>query len=901
MSDSGTERRTNTTGRDTVDHIHSGFLERVGDRLENGLSERELAEELTIEALALTQCRYGFVLHIAQYNQLTLKAVVSVEENGTIKKLNDSLIAQQPDELMQDVIATQKPTYTNDTANSLTINLPNKHPQLRAFALCPLVQQSSVTGILLVANPDGSFHVPLLGRLKSTLDALLQLHVNSITTRNANHMMDALGQTSRHLNTLTEASFDGVMTLNEDATIIAFNQACEAMFKLNAADVVGTSAQLILSRQTLQTIAQDVQAFKLASGDRFKQPYQIDNVDATTGRGKRLTVALAVFHIGDKDKVTTTLVVNDSKADRQSGHSKRGNLDDYYVLSQLMPACVIKLNPQGLCVSTNEQWTQLTGLTLLDSLDHGWIAALPEQDQASVLRDIHYALNKGHIYTDMCRLKDASNEIITASVNAASLTDNKSDEASGSLLVITDITKQHVAEQQLERIAHHDPLTGLPNRARFLEHLDGSLRSRQPQGVVALLFIDVDGFKAVNDTIGHDAGDALLQQVARRLKYTVREEDTVARLGGDEFSVTLCTLDKGDDASIVADAIVHALKQPFLIKQEEVYVSASIGIALASGDQPAAESDTNSLIKQADIALYRAKLSGRSRYVFFTAELDQAQRDRSVLITSLRRAVDRQDFELYYQPQLLIRDHQLIGFEALLRWPQTMGNYISPAVFIGVLEDTGLINELGEWAIGQACNQHRIWLNQGLIGPATTMSVNVSVRQLGIPHFADKIAAILSKHHMRPDSLILEITESALVETFETSIIKDIKDLGVQISLDDFGTGYSSLAYLSQLPLDHLKIDRSFIADITRFPHAITVIKSIIALAKTLGIRVIAEGVEDASVLPLLANEGCEGYQGFYFSQALSASDIYTRLKDVNTVKLSHYANFINLDSPNAS
>jgi EAL domain-containing protein (putative c-di-GMP-specific phosphodiesterase class I) len=347
----------------------------------------------------------------------------------------------------------------------------------------------------------------------------------------------------------------------------------------------------------------------------------------------------------------------------------------------------------------------------------------------------------------------------------------------------------------------------------------------------------------------------------------------------------------------VAISIVEALKDPFQLKKEEVILSTSIGIATLSGEPQTNEDDANSLIKQADVALQRAKSSGRSRHVVFSPELDQGQKDKSALLTSLRRAVDRQDFELYYQPQVLIKEQHILGFEALLRWPQTSGENISPAVFIDVLEETGLIGELGEWALSQACGQHRIWLKKGLISPATTMSVNVSVRQLGMPGFAARVEAILKKHCMRPDSLILEITESAMVETIETDIIHHLKRLGVQISLDDFGTGYSSLAYLSQLPLDHLKIDRSFIADIARNPHATSIVKSIIALANTLGIRVIAEGVEDAGVFPLLLEQGCESYQGYYFSKPLPAREMAARLVDIDTVRLSHYANFIDLDT----
>jgi len=412
---------------------------------------------------------------------------------------------------------------------------------------------------------------------------------------------------------------------------------------------------------------------------------------------------------------------------------------------------------------------------------------------------------------------------------------------------------------------------------------------------VALLQVGLDGFKAVNDTWGHATGDELLQQVADRILVTVRRNDVVSRLSGDQFSVVLCGHADKVNATQVANDIVNAIKEPFLLEVEEVFITASIGMSIVT-DSTSGGDDASTLVKQADVALHRAKVSGRSRHVFFTDKLDKSQREKSALLTSLRRAVDRHDFELYYQPQVLIETQRLLGFEALLRWPQKSGTYVSPDQFISVLEETGLIGELGEWALGQACAQHRIWLKKGLISPATTMSVNVSPRQLGMPGFADRVENILKRHSMRPDALILEITESAVVQTNETDIIHELKQIGVQISLDDFGTGYSSLSYLSQLPLDHLKIDRCFIADIAKSSHAVSIVKSIIALANTLGIRVIAEGVEDSDVFPLLLEQGCEGYQGYYFSKPLPALEMAKRLSDIESVKLSHYANFIDLD-----
>jgi EAL domain-containing protein (putative c-di-GMP-specific phosphodiesterase class I) len=236
-----------------------------------------------------------------------------------------------------------------------------------------------------------------------------------------------------------------------------------------------------------------------------------------------------------------------------------------------------------------------------------------------------------------------------------------------------------------------------------------------------------------------------------------------------------------------------------------------------------------------------------------------------------------------------------LGFEALLRWPQESGDRVRPQEFIDVLEETGLISDVGQWAIEEACRQYQTWLKKGLIGDDTTMSVNVSARQLGMPRFASQVACILQRQAMRPSALILEITESALVNNIESNVIDQIKQLGIQISLDDFGTGYSSLAYLSQLPLDHLKIDRSFIMNISKNEHAVTIVKSIIALARTLGIQVIAEGVEDAYVLPLLEAEGCEAYQGYYFSKPLPVSDMERLLGELDDIQLGHYVNFIDL------
>jgi len=878
-----------------VEDIQKRFMARVGDRIARGLSLHELSEELITQGLQLCEANYGYVLRPDESGAMLLEAVVLIEADGSMRHPEAALVQTTPDKVMQDVLDLCKPTFSNETKNSGLRNVPIGHPAIHSFTACPIHEEGMIRGVLVLANAIINFDLVIVKRVQSMLDAFMQVHLNSIVYRGINEVVAGVRETNRQLLQVLEASFNAIATVDENLNITAFNPACERLFDIDTRTALGASLEAFVPHDVLDCIQQRAADYSYSGNSSESSPYTIDKARALKSDAPDIAVELTVFHLRCADHVYTTLIFDDISNRAISATQLQGALIQYRTLTQMAPVGILKLDKQWLCTYVNKMWCQLSRRDVQMSLQEGWVEGIHADDQAGMLTDMRKRLIKLEPYRGVIRLKSAEGKTVRASINATALL-NRMNQLTGSLVVIMDITEQYDAEQRYKQIAHHDALTRLPNRTHFLDQLHHALISRRSDGIVCLLFIDLDGFKAVNDTMGHDAGDELLQQVALRLRQCVRDEDFVARLGGDEFTVTVTRFEHEDEASVIADSIVHAIKQPFLLlQQEEVYVSASIGIAMATGTNVDAVTNANSLIKQADIALYRAKLSGRSRFVSFTPELDQAQRDRSLLITSLRRAVDRQDFELFYQPQVLIDKNQLLGFEALLRWPQQSGDFISPGDFIDVLEETGLIGELGEWAIAQACAQHRIWLRRGLISPATTMSVNVSARQLGSPNFADRVSAIIERQLMRPDSLILEITESALVQTVETNVITEIRALGVQISLDDFGTGYSSLAYLSQLPVDHLKIDRSFISDIKRFPHAVTVVKSIIALSNTLGIRVIAEGVESESVIPLLANEGCEGYQGFHFSEALPAREMASKLEKLETVKLSHYANFTDL------
>lgn len=896
MSETGTEKRADDEARQAVDNIQCRFLERIGDRVASGLSMRELSEELIIEALNVTHAQYGCVLRVEPEGSLSLNAVVSREFDGSISRQNDTILNRVPDALTGDVIQSMKAAFSNDAARMLSGNLPSCHPRVRSFVLLPIREKAHVSSLLFIANADQPIDLILVNRLQSMLDAFIRIHLNSIVNQGINNVIADIGQTSRQLVTLLDTTFDGVITIDEYAIITAFNPASERMFGINSDVAIGSSFNNFIPSDVITNVLDQAERFLGSQRGNDTRPMRLKDIQAIRASGQEFAVEMAVFHTRIGEDVYTTMVIHDVTDRVQSIRDLQDTIVQYETLCKIAPVGIVKLNREWTCDFANELWCELSGLSVEDTLGCGWVDALHEQDRAQTLKDIHAALKIGDNYRCMVRLNSPDDQSLFVSVNATCLMDELGLHT-GCLVVITDITDQQVAERRLKQISHKDQLTGLDNRESFLRHLTRSVDTRLPNNAVALLIIGLDGFKSINDSWGHSTGDELLQQVAKRIQQTVSDQDSVARFGGDQFTVLLTNLDHVRESQRVANNIVNALKDPFQLQIEEVILSTSIGIATLSSEPQADEDGSDSLIKQADVALQRAKSSGRSRHVVFSAELDQGQKDKSALLTSLRRAVDRQDFELYYQPQVLIKGQRLLGFEALLRWPQTSGENISPAVFIDVLEETGLIGELGEWALSQACGQHRIWLKKGLISPATTMSVNVSVRQLGMPGFADRVEAILKKHSMRADSLILEITESAMVETIETDIIHHLKRLGVQISLDDFGTGYSSLAYLSQLPLDHLKIDRSFIADIARNSQAISIVKSIIALANTLGIRVIAEGVEDAGVFPLLLEQGCESYQGYYFSKPLPAREMATRLADIDKVCLSHYANFIDLDT----
>jgi len=441
--------------------------------------------------------------------------------------------------------------------------------------------------------------------------------------------------------------------------------------------------------------------------------------------------------------------------------------------------------------------------------------------------------------------------------------------------VVHEITEQKKYEEKLLRQANYDELTGLANRTLYFDRLSSVIKiAKRKHQQVAVLFIDLDDFKNINDTYGHITGDDLLKKASARFHDVVREADTVARIGGDEFMIILHEIKTEADAATVAEKVLDCLSTVFMLDRVEVFISASIGITVFPDDG----TDVLALHRNADVAMYKAKEKGKNTYQFFTAEMNAALSERLSIARDLRYAIEEKQFEVYFQPIVNANGRQYSA-EALIRWIHPHKGFISPEKFISIAEEIGLINDIGLWVLDESCRQLQNWHQRGFEN--MKVSVNVSPQQIKSSLTRDVLISILHKYNVRPQSLSLEITESMIMDDIEHAILwmTDMHELGVNISMDDFGTGYSSLSYLKRLPVDVLKIDRMFVSGVTVNEDDDLLIKAIIAMAKGLGLSLVAEGVETDAQLAFLRQHGCDYIQGYYFSKPLPVEDFISYLE----------------------
>jgi len=520
-------------------------------------------------------------------------------------------------------------------------------------------------------------------------------------------------------------------------------------------------------------------------------------------------------------------------------------------------------------IDVNPAFCRLTGYVREEIIGSNMRILQLESENHNFFEDHEQILRESGAWQGEIRVRRKSGEPFTClmTINAVR---NDQGEPTHFVHFSTDISRLKEVEEQLRQLALFDPLTGLANRELLHDRLQQTLyEAERDQTLVALILLDLDNFKDINDTLGHPSGDRVLAQVGARLRERTRHSDTVARMGGDEFVIVLRNVFGSENVGLVAQEIFESLSQPYLLEDRRVYVTVSLGIAL----YPLDGRDPDELIRKADTAMYHAKGRGKNRYQFYTAEMNRRAQQRLALQTDLRRALEQNEFVVYYQPKINIVTGEVTGVEALVRWQKPDNGLVPPAAFIPLAEETGLIVPIGEKVLQLACAEVKSWQSQGI--PQLTVAVNLSTIQLREEGLALTVQKILMETGLAPGSLELEITESAIMQESEKaiSLLHTIRDMGIRVTMDDFGTGYSSLSYLKRFPISSLKIDRTFIADVLSNPDDAEIIRAIIAMAHRMKLNVVAEGVETAEQLEFLRREGCNEAQGYYFARPMPGEE----------------------------
>jgi diguanylate cyclase (GGDEF)-like protein/PAS domain S-box-containing protein len=547
----------------------------------------------------------------------------------------------------------------------------------------------------------------------------------------------------------------------------------------------------------------------------------------------------------------------------------KANEERYRHIFSSAPLGIFQYNKESVIVDCNEAFANIIGSSKKVLIGLDMLATMKERGMLSAVKD---SLMTGDGYFEGDYSSVTSNKTSPVRVFLKAIT-SPDQTITGGVGIVEDLTEKKFSEQQIQYHTTYDSLTGLPNRRLLLDHLSNEISRAGRYGHYgALLFIDLDNFKTVNDSLGHSVGDELLKLVSQRITDSLRQEDSVARMGGDEFIIILTELDEiielaADKAREIAEEISYCISCPCQIEGRELCITPSIGVSLF----PKPGIRSGDILKQADTAMYRAKAAGRNEIRFFLPSMQDAADERLRIYMEIRKALDNDELAVYYQPQV-DNSGGIVGAEALLRWHHPERGLILPGDFLPIAEETGIMRDIGRWVLRSACHQIKIWDDAGKLEDSHIISVNISSKEFCAPDFVDMVITILEETGATPDHLGIELTESSLISTGGDIVKKmmTLQGLGVKFSVDDFGTGYSSLSYLKSLPLNTLKIDRAFVNDIKDAGQDIVLVDTIIMMAHNLRMAVIAEGVETEQELLYLSTRGCKVYQGYYFSKAVA-------------------------------
>ncbi|MEJ2680156.1 MAG: EAL domain-containing protein [Gammaproteobacteria bacterium] len=867
------ERRVDLTLRHAIDRIQRVAM--------TELSVKSLYTQLLKECLSLTGFRYGCALTLSRARgdfEASLEPVVAINALGRPLSLSDDLERCALPAEWRSVLHHHRACFYEDgVALSRLCGFSGLRPAVNNGVIFPLIDENHVFALVACCNgsrsdEDGHDKEAMVSRLQPLWVSFVCV-LRARMARNDLELLSHASLESQQLNALLNASFNGVITVNASWRIVSFNRACEVWFEIPQNKAVGQDVSSFLPRHFAQE-----SAAKWGKGSDWPctSPVQVHHgVRGRRSGGRHLLFDVAIYHTRHHHHLYTTFVLDESRKRLASLCESQESLRRFKTVCNLAPVGILQVDAQWDCVYVNDQWTVLSGLAVDESLHHGWVNALHPDDVEPVMNALRASMSCGQDYLKECRLLTSLGKILWVKMSARALYTERG-EIDGFLGTVADISDHRRVESHLRAVASTDLMTGLSNRAHFLETLIRAVKLLQAEEKIAVLYIDLDGFKSVNDTFGHQAGDELLREVASRLKGVVRRGDTVARMGGDEFTILLSALRHAHDASHVAEKVLERLKEPVMISEaQKCLISCSIGISIGQCKMVTAEV----LIQQADTALYRAKRNGKSTYHYFTPELDAMAKARTRIKHSLQNAQERDELCVHYQPLVCLHDGEIEGFEALLRWRHEVLGAVAPHEFVPIMEEAGLMESIGQWVLMEACQTLCHWRRQEFIADHVSVSVNLSARQLRQSDFIQVVKTVLSETGLPAENLVLEITEAIVLDDGKVlDLLHALKALGVRLSLDDCGTGYLSLPLLARMPLDNLKIDRSFISCLPGDRDSDAVVNAVLALAHSLGLRVVAEGVDSREKLDYLKKtERCDSYQGFIHSEPTSNEAIEQR------------------------
>jgi diguanylate cyclase (GGDEF)-like protein/PAS domain S-box-containing protein len=772
-------------------------------------------------------------------------------------------------------------------ALALALVLWRRQRDWRMGLLFALLFLMSVPAVLLLQVPqvgiDGRISPDQIANLLVSASALLVVFFLDGFINEQRQMSSALALEKASLEQLFESAPDALVLVDNDSRILRVNSHFTRLFGYTAEEARGLSVDDLLAPEDLQ-----IEAAKFT-----QQAARGARISMETIRRRRDGSVVDVSVLG------TPIIVNGQQVAVYGSYrdiTQRKRVEQALRESEERYALAARGSNDGLWdwnfrrdrIYFSPRWKVMLGLNENDVADNPeeWFSRIHSEDLDRVKAEIAAHLEGGgtHLETEH-RMRLADGGYRWMLVRGIVLRDENGTayRMAGSQ---TDISDRKLYERQLQHDALHDALTGLPNRTLFMDRLEHALARarRRPDDLFAVLFLDLDRFKVVNDSLGHLLGDRLLVEFARRMERCVRPGDTVSRLGGDEFTILLEDLASRDEAIQIAERTQAELAFPFNLGGQDVYTSASIGIALGSADYGRAEQ----LLRDADTAMYRAKSAGKARHEVFQKAMHADVLTLLHLETDLRRAVERAEFTLDYQPIMDLETHRLVGFEALIRWHHPQRGRIGPTDFILTAEETGLIVPIGWWVLKEACQQMRAWHIRFPEHSHLAISVNLSARLFRQAGLHERVVEVVESAGLRPSNLKLEITESALMDYAEASVLtlKQLKQEGIQVQIDDFGTGYSSLNYLQRFEIDALKIDRSFVSRLGIAGENSEIARTIITLARNLGMKVVAEGIETEVQLAQLQGLGCDWGQGYLISHPLKPFEVEELLKEGDLVRL---------------